>query len=278
MPFHYSMIFQMSTAPQAGSGARVHTGSWSEGHWRTTLVPANTGVFRDLMQARARMLPKQASIVGYRIAEYEFVLNKMLPKGASAGGGVWPGSQQFECDVPQMALEMSATTTAANSTRFACKCIPDEFIVGGEYSPSTDYLIKVSTFRGELANNGWCMVGRDFTQPAYQIVSISAAGLMTLKPGAAITAELDTVRFRGVVDTLGNPISGAYELGTSPATNQWNLLGWPQGTVVGNKGTVRRDIISTFQLTSVEPTRVVVRKIGAPFEKYRGKSSRRRAA
>jgi len=277
MPFHYSMLFQMNTVPEVGSLASTRTAGWSEGHWRQTQVPVSGPEFTTLRTKRALLLPRTAAIVGYRVAEYEFQGNKMIPKGASSGKARFPGGQ-LATDVPQMSLELSASTNAANSTRFAIRCIPDVYVAGGEYAPDAPFQGKVTQFRNALMDDDWAMVGKDFTQTAYGIVSISTTGLMTVKPGAPFTAEVDSVRLRGVRDINGIPISGSFDLGVSPATNQFILLGWPQGKSVLNVGTVRRDIVFLFNLVNVEVNQVVSRKVGAPFGKFRGKASRRRVA
>lgn len=278
MPFKYDILFQMTTEPDNLAVANPHTAGWSEGHWRNDLVSVTAGPFFNLMETRARLLPKQASIIGYRISEFEFVLNRMVPKGASAGRARFPGNTQFATDVPQMALEIGAATGSANSTRFGIRCIPDVMVSGGEYSPTVAFRTNMTNFLAALVNNGFAMVGKDFTQPAYQIVSITSGGLMTLKPGAAISADLDSVLLRGVRNSQGHAVSGSFQLGDSPAANQWILLGWNQANIVGAVGTVRRDIILPYLLSSASVSRVVVRKVGAPFERYRGKSSRRRVA
>lgn len=278
MPFKYDTLFQMTTAPSQLADANPHTAGWSEGHWRPNLISVTASAFGAMLVSRARLLPKQASIIGYRISEYEFVGNRMLPKGASAGRIRLPGNTGFETDVPQMALEIGASTGAANSTRFAIRCIPDNQIIGGEFSPSVAYKLHVSDYLAGLRINSWSMVGKDFSQPAYGIVSITSGGLLTLKPGAALTAEVDSVLLRGVRNLQGRAVSGAFQLGTSPAANQWNLLGWDQANTVGTVGTVRKDIIALFDLTEAFASRIVVRKVGAPFERYRGKASRRAAA
>ena len=60
------------------------------------------------------------------------------------------------------------------------------------------------------------------------------------------------------------------------AGRAFNLSNWPAGVAVKNSGSVRVDAVDNFTIIAVEPSRIVVRKVGRPFEQYRGKRSKKR--
>ena len=274
MPYRYTMLMQVTTDPADRSSAQPHSGGWSESFWRQSLVPADSGAFLDLMTKRARMLPFQAALVGYRIATYTFTENHLIPGGASSGRVQMPGGAAESTDQPQAALMFSGTAPTGNSSRFTCKCIPDSVIVNGEYQPTASFKNKVTQFSNSIVDNDWCLLGRDLVQQNFRVLSITA-NVLTLNGNLVAADGISYIRFKGVRNTSGVPVSGSFLVSAQPGANQYTLVGLPQGTTVVNVGTARRDVIQLGNFSSVQPARIVVRKVGAPFEKYRGRSSRR---
>jgi len=277
--FRYSMIFQMTTTPEDRSAASAHTGSWSESFWRKTVAPTIDGDFNALMNARAPMLPKQASIVGFRIAKFTITGNQVFPGGSSTGRVQKPGVPTRQTDVPQMALEFSGTAPDGNSNHFTARCVPDDQVSFGEYQPTAAYKNAVTRYTQEVAGGGWCLLGRDLTRPSFRVLSI-AANVVTLAGNSGATPGVDFIRFNRVKSTAGKPITGAYrvvakEIDPVTAGDILTVVGLPAGTTAGVSGSARLDFAILGDFDEVRVSRIVVRKIGAPFEKYRGKSSRR---
>jgi len=277
MPFRYTMLLQMTTDPADRAAASPHTGGWSESHWRNDLVPPTGSVFTDLLSKRALLLPKQSSIVGYRISTYTIAQAKLLPGPVSTGRVLLPGSNLQQADVPQMALEMGASTNAANSSRFSLRGTPDNQVQFGEYQPDSFYKTKVTNFSNSLVDGGWALLGRDLTQGSYRVFSI-IAGLLTVDPALVAFADLSYIRLRKVKDTSGNPVIGSFAVSAVVAAGKYQLAGFDPTIVVGFSGTARRDLLNIFTYVNVAPSRITVRKIGRPFEQYRGRRSKRPAA
>lgn len=277
MPYRYTMICQVSTEPENGENASSHVGGWSESHWHQNAMSSQDGTVRNLLLARARMLPRTATIVGLRIANYEIVNSSLRPLGASTGKLRFPGSPGSITDLPQVALEVSGNSNAGNSNRFSCRCIPDITMHGGEYQPSGTYKGYVTQFCNLLADNGWGFIGRSLSAPQPKILSI-AANVMTTSEGFDPVNGETLVTFIGVKDTSGRPVVGNFRVLSQPDDNAYLLEGLPQGLVVGASGYARKLTPVFLDYTTVTPIRAVVRKVGRPFEQYRGRASKRRTA
>lgn len=276
MPFKYTVLLQLTTAPEDAAAASAHIAGWSESHWRNDNIDPSGPVFNDLLVARAQLLPRQAAIVGYRVGSYTLTGNKIYPGPTSTGRFRYPGGA-YDCDVPQMALQLGATSNAANSSRITLRAIPDLFVEKGEYQPGVAYRNRVTTYCGKLVSGSWGFIGRDLTQPSIRVLGVEN-GVLTTDGSAVIFPGVDWIRFHKVVDNNGAAITGAWALGTSPAANKFNLVGFPTNITAGPNGSVRRDLVQMFLLTSVNPSRICVRKVGRPLEQYRGRRSKRRAA
>jgi len=276
MPFQSTIIFQMSTAPTDRAAATVHTGGWSETFWSGSPFDATSVFFQALLTARAAMLPKQASIVGYRFANFDFVGNKIYPLGSTTGRLQKAGNAGFETDIPQMALMLSgAASGAPNQSRFALKCIPDGQVLQGEYQPTTAFRAHVSNYALTVVNGAWRFIGRDLSQPSQRVQSI-VGQVVTLSGLIGAVVGTDYMRLNRVHDTLGNPVTGTYRIVAHDGAGVYTVQGMPNVTVL-NSGSARVDKITTYQYASVVPSRIVTRKVGRPSEAYRGRASKRSA-
>lgn len=273
MPYRYDMMLQLTTKPVNAQTAIPHTGGWSESHWRNDLIPFVHPNVTRLLQGRAGALPKQASIVGLRICNYTVSGNRLLPGATSITKFLMPGAG-YDCDVPQMGLEMGASTNGQNSNRFTLRAIPDAMVVFGEYSPTPEFSRAINEICQNLSGNGWCIQGRVLSNLTYRVVGVTALGVATLN-GAPAVAVGDYMRTLRIRDVDGFSIEGAFYV-SAVAGNTVTLMGWPADTVVQGSGFMRKDEVNLFPISSVVPSRVVVRKVGRPFEQYRGKRSRKK--
>jgi hypothetical protein len=274
--YRYSMILDLTTVPVDPTVASAHIGGWSESHWRTDLIDPQVGAFKTLMDKRAACLPKNAAIVGYRVAAFDVRGNKLYPGATSAGRVRFPGIYD-NGDIPQMALSLSGSSGTANSSRFNIAAIPDTFVTGGEYNPDSSMVRNVRNFGKSLVDNAWGFLGRDLTQPSQKLLGI-AAGVVITDGTQVLFPGTDSLRFNKVRDVNGKPVSGAFFIDASPSANHYHLVGLDNQIVAGPNGSVRRDLIIFAGYTSVTPGRIKVRKIGRPSEQYRGRRSKRRAA
>jgi hypothetical protein len=102
-----------------------------------------------------------------------------------------------------------------------------------------------------------------------------AANVVTLSAPLGAVVGTDFMRFRRCYDDAGNIIDGAY-LVTAAAGNTVTLGGFANRTLTKASGTARIDRIILVPFGTVKPARIVVRKVGRPFESYRGKASKKK--
>lgn len=274
MPSRFTMLMQVTTDPQNRGDASPHTGGWSESFWAANVLEAGNPALVTLCRKRANLLPAPASVVGYRIASYTIAGNKVIPTGSSTAKLQIPGSILRNTDVPQMALELSGQAlNGPNSTRFSLRCIPDSQVDRGEYQPDPLFKGLLTQYRNELIQQFWKFMGRDLTKPAIRVNAI-AGNVVTLGGPWGGVVGTDFVRFNRVYDDLGLPITGAY-LVSAANGNAITLAGFDDRTLTKQSGTVRIDAITLQSFATIEPARIVVRKIGRPFESYRGRQSKR---
>jgi len=270
-----SLLMTLTTEPTDRSVAVSHSGGWSETQWANYNQLAD--VRRDMLilaPERARCLPKNASVVGYRAQVFTISGNKVLPGGTSSGAFQYPGNTDNDGDIPQLALMCKGPSrTTTNISRFAMRAIPDAMVKNGEYAPTAIFKRYVESYLVSLKSMNFGFVGRDLSQLARRVVGITA-GVVTVDDAAGL-AEGQYVILRRVVDDSGNPVSGSFRI-LSVVGNALTLAGMGNGVFAGNSGTLRKDGLAYFNFDFPTVARVVVRKIGRPFEQYRGRASKKR--
>lgn len=277
MPYRYTLIMQVTTAPTNLVTSSAHSGGWTESHWHQSVLTPESPQFRNLMMKRALMLPRQAAVTGYRISNYDIDVSALLPLGASTGKVRFPGNPARNTDLPQVALELGGASGGGNSNRFSARCIPDDVMEFGEYQANDIFKGYVTQFCNALSGGGFGFMGRNLAATTSRIVSIED-NILTLNDAFGVTIGKTLFTFIGVKDVLGKPVVGNFRVvaaATAPA--HWVLAGLPQGTVVANSGSVRVLEPQFCPYTSVSPARAVARKVGRPFEQYRGRASKRSA-
>lgn len=274
MPSRLTFLFQLTTEPLSAQFARPHTAGWSESLWR---LDQSTSVetITQLAYARAVALPTQGSIIGYRQQVYTLDGNKLVPGGARTGNLNAPGRPTQECDQPQVALEIKlASAGKANIGKMVLRGIPDNQASNGEYRPQAAFDLVISRWIALLTQTQCQFLGRDLTMATQRVVSITGGVLTT---GASLGAAVgDYVRLLRVRDTFGRPVTGVFRV-TAVAGFAYTLAGLDPDIVVNAVGSARKDLLALFPITSGETGRIRVKKVGRPFEGYRGRASKRRA-
>lgn len=286
-----TMLFQVTTNPDDPSSAASHSGGWSESMWQNNGTPLLPAVYKKLCQTRATLLPKQATIVGIRQGIYNLVGNKLLPQGTSGAKFLTPGNTAYTTDLPQCSLEVSGLGAGVpNSNRFRLGCLPDEQITNGEYQPTvgykglvTTYLRNLSPFGNPAMGGPWWFVGRNTFPPSVRVASLVPLGGVTLDATLVTLADTtagvgDYIRFHRVYDDSNNPVKGTYLVKAVPAVNTYTLTGIPQQKVSKPSGLCRKDELTPVAYLEVNVSRAVVKKIGRPFQQYRGRASNRTPA
>jgi len=268
-------IFMATTAPTNLATARAHTAGWSESFWTSLNQAGFNAPWTVQQQRRAVMLPPTAAIVGYRIQEYTISGNKLLPGGTSAGRQNLPGSGTLTIDLPQVALQANcASRLTPNSSRLVLRGMPDSIMVGGEYQPTATFQAAFTNFANSMSGLNFGFIGRDLAQASVRVLSI-AGNVITVDaiPATGLVVG-DFVRLNRVYGELGNPVKGSFRV-TAIAGQTVTVAGLV-ATVTKPSGTIRRDQLTYLNYGQILPIRAVVKKVGRPFEQYRGRRSKSR--
>ncbi len=288
-----SLLFQLTTNPTNLSNAIPHTGGWSESTWIAAGAPTSMQTYlANWAQIRAIMLPGQAAIVGGRLANYTLSGNRLLPGGTSNFKFLVAGNSNYGTDVPQMALELGGSSGALpNANRFTLRGIPDAYVVYGEYQPDPNFKAAVTKYINFLTGGRQNVqgvtsgfIGRVLNNPVGRVQTVVAAAAgagfnmtVTLSQDVGGTINQDYLRFHRVSDVNGNPIKGTYLI-IGKAANVYTLQGTPNQNVTKPSGTARIDLLNLYPYTTIAPSRILVRKVGRPFQGYRGRASARTPA
>lgn len=272
-----SLLFQVNTEPVDRQFATPHAGGWTEGVW-TQYSPSTspTGTVKAWANARAFLLPIQCTIVGYRISVYDLVKNKLTPGGTSAGKLIYPGVAVYTAGNPQSGLELGWPAAAGpNSSRIVLRGLPDEVVVKGEFNGSSSFRSFLTRLTNLYFGQNFGWVGRDLSVP-YATVNLIAGNVVTLSVALGGIAVGDFLRFRKVRGDNGSPVKGSYLI-TNVAGAVLTLQGLNGVSLTKPNGTARQDVVGFITGGQANIGRVVVKKIGRPFESYRGRRSKIRA-
>lgn len=257
----------------AGGFSRI--GGWSETWYKPgtdvvgarNLVEIGNGSLPPIAQTRAALLPQGSAIVGQR---YQIV----DPRGpAQSASRFFNGNGSFTADVPQMGLLCKIGATGVGNIRAQIiRAIPDSFVQLGEFAPSVAYRDLVLRYFGSLVL--WNFRGRDLTIPAFTIISISSAGLVTTTAAHGYAIN-DRVRILKTLTAAGRVVGALAYVSTVPSTTTFTLNVWTNGSSEG--GTVRKEVIIYPPVNPNIATisRIVTRRVGRPFVQYRGRRARR---
>ncbi len=274
-PQKISFIFAVTTEPTQRADAAPHSGGWTESMWgKSDVVIDSPSLFR-WARLRAAMLPSQCSIVGWRSQLYTVSGNKLLPGGAQSYKSLFPGMAAFTADVPQASLQLThGIQGRANAVRSYLRGIPDEVVVNGEYAPNARFRKALDDYMKNLilAGGSWASPVRDLTQPQVRVLNVGA-GLVTLDAAGGMGVG-DYMRFIRVKKTDGKPLSGTFRI-TAVNGLVFTLAGLDPNINVKPGGLARKDLLVVENYSSTSVGRIGVKKIGSPFEKYRGRRSKR---
>jgi len=275
MPTKCSLLFDVTTSPKNRTVSSAHSGGWSESHWdSSSSVPL--AAITALAQRRAQILSPLASVIGYRTEVFTISSNKLLPGGTSSGRFQYPGTGGSGLNVPQDALQISLPAVAAtNVSRSSLRGMADDVIDQGEYTPTVAFANAMQAFLNELFNSNWGFIGRVKSNPVARVQKITDLGVVTLSANIGGAANTDYLRLNRVYDNQGFPVKGSFLI-TNIAGNVYTLAGYTGQVVDAPSGTARIDAVNWFGYGHGSVSRAVSRKVGRPFEQYRGRRSKSR--
>jgi hypothetical protein len=273
MPVRYSLLFSYASTPNVGTPAATRTGGWSESYWLADDAPNPTAV-AALRSARRLLLPSSCVIDGYRQQLFTLVNGVYSPGGASTVLGALVGNQSYTADVPQMALQLNASSNIYTNTRkFSIRGIPDVCVAGGEANFSAGYKGLLTSFFNAISSNVFGYPGRDLTQPVQGIAGV-AGNVLTLD-GAAAFGVNDWAELIKCRTLEGVPVTGKFKV-TAVAGATVTLLDFPNISGLVPTSKITRLVQRFNPMQTIDYSRIVVRKIGRPFVQYRGRRSKRR--
>lgn len=215
-------------------------------------------------------MPTYSQIVGIRRQQVD-------PIGSASTVNVnYPGNVQvqYAADIPQAALLVSIPATGVrNVRRYRITALVDDDVVRGEFQPQGGMALYNAFYR-EL--NGWLMRGKDASQPFKNIATIDAGGNVAMTEDLPITAA-DSVFLRGVMLSSGKKLSGKFPLDGVTSLRAFKLRGWTQGAATLGSAQKIVIIYPAMNTSVIAGERIVVRKVGRPFQGYRGRRSKRRS-
>lgn len=274
MPTEYkvSFILDQSTAPETESPASVRDGGWTENYYLSaaTLGLAVTRC-HFYCDARAALLAKTGQVNGFRIAE-------RTSTGVARAYPAFRTGANVVCDVPQMAIQIHLRTATSKRTAIL-PGVPDIRSIGGAFSKSRTWENHVEHLIGILTA-GFGMMALDKTQPLLNLISITTGGLVTTATPHGYVAN-DQIRFFRTSDIYRQTVTGTWIVsGTPPSTTTFQLANYASaGDVVFgpvNKGKVRKLVYAFSGFSEGDMGQITTRKVGRPFDLYRGRASRRR--
>jgi len=259
------LIDYTSNVSNATAGAR--TGGFSESVYHIDSGKVQTD-FLNLMIQRAKLLPQGSRIVGQRYQTVDPV------GGAQTGGVVLPGTAGLKPDVPQMALLARIGGQGVNNFRpYYFRAIPDVRSVEGEYNPSINFTAALSSFSVALEAFQFKAVNLNAAQAP--VLTISALGVVKTSEDFAAGIG-DTVQVLRTENTSGNLIGGKFQVEAVVGLREFTLADWDDGLCAGGRVRFYTVIYPNFDKDKFGDPRIVVKKVGAPFNGYAGKASRKR--
>jgi len=268
--YKFTMIFQYVSG-QGNPGDLALKGGWSESYYSSTAGEAKIESFKILSQLRANLLPLRSYVSGIRIQPVD-------PSGPAQLFSVnYPGNGAAvvkASDIPQMAVLLRFRGLGVLNTRTQrIAAIPDPQVTYGEYKPTMNYRIVMSSFL--LALNEWQFRAADLTQPKREIVSVSTAGVVTTIGNHGLVLG-DKVKIFSTLDTDGSPHTGLFTVDLAIEATQFRVKNWPHGACTEGQCQKYVIIYPGILVDETNISRVVTRKIGRPSLGYRGRRSKAR--
>jgi len=224
---------------------------------------------RALAGARAALTGNRTLCLGSRITE--------IGGKTYTDNHITPGRVREDSDVPQMALLLKIGNDNLSSTKiFTCRGFLDTNVFEGDFTASRATLAAVQQMEGVLSTEAFRFRAKTNLASGVSVVSIDANGNFVLSGPLtfAVGGKLQVLRMR---NTLGNTISGSFYVAARTSDTVGQLANWTGGAVAGS-GKIRV-LTYSYPLADgdLKILRVITRKVGRPFEQYRGRRSRVRA-
>lgn len=277
MAFKVVVLFNGTTVNEQflpampGSGGVTHSFGFSEGYLTSTGDFNNEVAFlrNGFGPKRAAILPPSTRIIGARF--YQPGGGRAVPVALSL-----PGTSNITGLANKAVLCTSNNANAAVARKWWVHNVPDAQVVGGEFRPSNFFASRFVAYLDEIAQASWLGLVRSNN---IAVVTIDAAGLVTC-PSAHSFNVGQFVTLTKTLLSSGQKFGGLFRVSTvGPLSSQLTLLDWDQGAATGGNmflKTTQAYVIGASGRPIVN--RAGTRRVGRPFDLYRGRSSRRRVS
>jgi len=265
----YTMFFQVATGNVAENPQAIRLGGWTESVYDDNLTSANTATFPKLMARRAALLPDTGLIVAQRWQNLD-------PVGpATITLQRYPGSSG-PCDYPSLSLLCRFVGEGVRNSRpYYLRAVPDAMITRGEYTPDANFRRRVNVWISEMG--GWNFKAQDLGNQVLDIIGIEADGTFTLAGDLVGLAANSRVKVFRTTVLLTERQVGGYFWVTQPTPTSYKLVNWPHGESAGGTMRLANYIYPNIPNADGGTTgRIVTKKVGRPFEQFRGRQSNRR--
>lgn len=274
MPFKVVILFNGNTVNEEfipglpSQSGLTHPFGFSEGYiTSTSSFDSEVSFLRNnLAVKRAAILPPSTRIIGARF--YQPGGGRAVPVALSL-----PGTSNITGLANKAVLCTSNNSSAAVPRKWWVHNMPDAQVVGGEFRPSNFFASRFTAYLDAMGEASWMGLVRTSN---INVVTISAAGLVTCS-GAHAFAVGQFVTLSKTLRSDGTKFGGLFRVSTvGPLSSQLTLLDWEEGDCT--KGNMYLKNMTPYVIgASGRPlvNRAGTRRVGRPFDLYRGRSSRR---
>lgn len=267
-----TMIFQQvspgaTTSPVVGPDGRI--AGWSESWYRADVsAQMALAIMNDangLCESRAALLNTSAAVVGQRVQQ-------VSPVGATLVGTTVFGSPLKDlADIPQMSISCYMQGKAAvNRRRVSLRGIPDSKVVGGGYVRAAAFTANLGAFYKSL--DGYSFPGHDKSVAGVKVLAVDANGRATLDKANpfAVNTPVRVTRIKELSSGDTRHFSTVVTAQIAPNIVQ---LDPNRAFIVGLGGRMDSDVVLYFLVDPQEVPipKITTRKVGRPFDSYRGR-------
>lgn len=224
-----------------------------------------------LASARAVILPTQCDIVGYRVQQVS-----PLPVGPSDSDTLSYRGLDVRTDMPQVSIRVRLKGLATTNFRVqVVRCIPDEYILNGEFTPTQQFQNKVDSFVAALS--GWSFKAKDKDQNKIPIIEITIAGVVETGVAHALIEGNKVQIGRGRTIASRKSFAGVFRV--SKVTDATHFTIDPYLIPLIVRGGYCQKLLTIYPGIDTINSKVgksTTKKVGRPFDVFIGRQSGRK--
>ena len=254
-----TFIFKLTTANN-------RTGGWSESLYFDGTFDQAGAAAANLVPLRAKLISEDGVLARLRITDLA------APGKSSLGIQAQKGTCPKETDIPQMGIKCFLFKGHDYKRQYVLAGIPDFYVQKGAWNREANFRNKITDYLEEIRKNSFQFKVRDKDLPLRTVLSIDAQAQVFCSAAHGYVVG-DFVRFYRTRDVNKKAVKGEWRITeVNNGGAGFKIANWT-GQVV-EKGKVRKvgdtfAVVTGYQIDDVTP-----RKIGRPFDAYRGRKSK----